>query len=939
MRILALVSVLLLSAAPAAGGGILPDSLFLEGLEAAGLHPDELTCFPESNDEDPFRLPLIRSLMRRPALADSLLPLLREELFADPAEQDPLGAPDLAFLARLGARLHPDLAAKPPLPWEGARIDLLESMGEFPHSPERYFGNLMPVLLDQRRHALRELDADERALLFAESPRLLEQSDAGEAADDPVTLRRLEETEGARIDAALALWARCDRSLLYRAHLRFLRDAIWYARILLLETYANPERRPAALPGRDHEFANARAQGELLHMADTPYGAVAVGGEGTNRYEGEFLFILDLGGDDCYRLASIAPTAVDDPRGFRCLFDLAGDDLWESAAPFALAGAFLGASLLVDEAGDDIYRAADFDLGCGWLGTGILVDRAGDDLYAGGSAVMGAGGGGLGLLRDLTGEDVYRAELYAQGFGWVGGCGVLDERGGGDVYAVAPKHTDILRYEDHSLTLSQGFSIGARPDWSGGIGILRDAAGNDSYLADIYGQGSAYWYALGLLLDEGGNDSYDAYQYAQGAGIHLALGFLLDDGGNDSYSSHGVGQGCGHDLAFGLLRDAAGNDRYSCDDLSQGAGSANGIGMLLDGGGLDGYLTKSDTAPAYGNPRRHFGSVGLLVDGSGEDWFSARGESGERHGSLEGTLLDRDVAIAGPVWNPGEAVPYRAAAWTMNDYFLMASSGEPRFRDWQKAGMDSLTANPEAAIAALIPHFDTDVARRRHRIKDALKTIGAPAVPALRELLREGPSEYRRQAAWCLEEIGDPRAFPDLMALLAEPRDHRDEVSALAALARLNDLGRVQRKLLLRACEKLLAREESHVFVRKEIAYLLGRQELGGHAHLVSLAADPHYAPRWMAREALAERKGWGRALGIEWRRALDTGDLPGALRLSRLLSLRPARELRVRLREAERSSLADAPSLRAALRRALDAHPAGGSLPLAAVGRRFAGR
>ena len=44
-------------------------------------------------------------------------------------------------------------------------------------------------------------------------------------------------------------------------------------------------------------------------------------------------------------------------------------------------------------------------------------------------------------------------------------------------------------------------------------------------------------------------------------------------------------------------------------------------------------------------------------------------------------------------------------------------------------------------------------------------------------------------------------------------------------------------------------------------------------------------------------------------------------------------------LREAERSSLAEAPSLRAALRRALDAHPAGGSLPLAAVGRRFAGR
>jgi hypothetical protein len=926
MRSILTALCLLTLAGAAVAGPVLPDSLLRPGLEAAWLSADELSCYPESHERDPFRLNIVDAIMARPTAADSLLPRLEAALFAAPVEEDPLGAPDLSFLTRLGRWLHEDLASKPDAPWEDARIDLLVSHGDRPLEPARYFHGLMSTLIAQRRHALGDLDTDELSRLVAESPALLEETGGGDSVSNPIALRRAEDAESERINGVLELWTRVDRSLLYRMGLRFLRDGAWYARILATETYLDPERRPEPLPDTRHEFPDGSvATGELLYAASGPWGNLVVGAEGENHYRGDFLFLLDLGGDDLYRLGGNRPDTPADLAGgdgFRCLVDLAGEDRYEAQANFALAGSFLGAALLDDESGNDSYRARDFDLGCGWLGTAVLVDRAGDDLYAGGTAVMGAGGGGLGLLRDNSGGDVYRAELYAQGFAWVGGCGVLEDREGGDVYAVLPTYTDILRYEDHSLTLSQGFSIGARPRYSGGLGILRDATGNDSYLADIYGQGSGYWFALGLLHDEAGNDSYDAYQYAQGAGIHLALGFLLDDAGNDSYSSHGVGQGCGHDLAFGLLRDGGGNDRYACDDLSQGAGSANGIGMLLDTSGLDGYLAKSKTAPAYGNPRRHFGSIGLLVDGSGEDWFSAPGVPGERRGSLEGTLLDRDVAIAGPLWDPGEATPYRSSAWTMEEYFLMASSGEPRFREWQAAGMDSLTANPEAAIAALIPHFDTEVARRRHRIKDALKTIGKPAVDPLRLLLREGPPASWRQAVWCLENIGDAAAFPELMTLLSEPRNYRDEVSALAALARLADLPPAPARILERACEQRVAPGEGHPFVRKELAYLIGRQFPERTDLLLVLAADPHYAPRWMARRALAQRENWGPAFRRAWRAALRAPQVDTASRLARLLTLRSARETASLLGEARRSRHHDDPAFGRALDRALADHP-----------------
>ncbi len=289
---------------------------------------------------------------------------------------------------------------------------------------------------------------------------------------------------------------------------------------------------PAALivdPGGDDVYERAPASG----------GAISV--------------IVDLGGNDRYGGSDVAV------RGLSALFDLAGDDRYEMSGP-GIASAIAGASLLVDASGDDRYRAPYFGQAFAAFGIAALIERGGDDSYdidawGQGSAFTG----GLALLWDVAGNDRYTARGLADAY----------ERGGG-------------------LSGSQGTAMGIRTMLPGGVGILRDDGGNDTYIAEMFAQGSGYFYGVGLLWDRGGDDRYQAIRYAQGAGVHAAVGVLRDEGGDDRYDlSFGVGQGMGLDLAVGALVDTAGDDRYAARVLAQATGTANGVGILLDGGGAD----------------------------------------------------------------------------------------------------------------------------------------------------------------------------------------------------------------------------------------------------------------------------------------------------------------------------------------------------------------
>lgn len=374
---------------------------------------------------------------------------------------------------------------------------------------------------------------------------------------------------------------------------------------------------------RNPELIDQLARCDLITLfrdIKTPLGRVAVRGSGNDRYEGFYDLIIDLGGDDEYRLSR-----ADEPHS-QIIIDCGGHDLYLAQSDLCFGAGRFSTGILDDWAGNDFYRADEYSLGCGLFGVGILRDRAGDDTYQGNLATQGAAAFGVGLLLDDQGRDSYTASIYSQGFGFIMGAAALVDRQGNDRYAVGWKYGDILRYEDHYLSLSQGFGYGLRPHFSGGIGLLIDGDGNDQYSADIFGQGASYWYGIGGLVDYRGNDTYVAYQYAQGAATHMCLAALHDYAGDDLYSSKGVSQGCGHDIAFALLLDADGNDQYSATDLSQAAGSANGIGMLIDLRGDDGHIARvASNTHGYGNPRREFGSIGLFLDLGGKDDYRGQG--------------------------------------------------------------------------------------------------------------------------------------------------------------------------------------------------------------------------------------------------------------------------------------------------------------------------
>jgi hypothetical protein len=207
----------------------------------------------------------------------------------------------------------------------------------------------------------------------------------------------------------------------------------------------------------------------------------------------------------------------------------------------------------------------------------------------------------------------------------VRGAGWLIDRAGHDRYLAGNRERDWGRHADRFLSLAQAFSIGLRPFAGGGFAALVDLGGNDTYVADVYGQGVSYWYSAAFLIDADGNDTYRMFHYGQGSGIHLSLGLLSDEAGDDSYTGSILAQGNAHDYAVGLLIDRAGNDTYTADSYSQGRGLYNALGVLIEGGGDDVYSarhTNECQGLGHDGGPREYGSLGLLLDEGGHDEYA-----------------------------------------------------------------------------------------------------------------------------------------------------------------------------------------------------------------------------------------------------------------------------------------------------------------------------
>lgn len=744
----------------------------------------------------------------------------------------------------------------------------------------RFFSDAAAAFVASTRDAEQLLDLAYRSIEPAEREHLLAVAPAffGEAEHPEDRLRKgmLHFEVGATIDTTFAMTdkrvldaaARLDRRSLHLAARRFLAGILDLANTL-------PPPLAGADPTVDSPEVRSlteRIEGDVIAARSSPWGWILWGGAGTNRYPPDVLaqcaVIIDAGGNDFYegRAASAVGGLI---RPFSAVVDLGGDDVYRAEGrPFALAGAVLGIAVLVDTEGDDIYRGDDGSLGAGFFGVGLLHDGSGEDLLDGRSFTQGAGYCGIGYLNSGasphaplgielqpdrafalgmigvpgTGavpvrddeNDTYGAGRYAQGFAGTFGLGILSDVSGNDVYRAGGHrlHAPLLPHDFQSL--AQGFSIGSRPRAAGGIGLLLDEEGNDFYDAEVYAQGTSYWYSSGTLFDGGGNDRYLATQYAQGAGVHLSVGSLWDRGGDDQYvSKHGVVQGTAHDLSVAVFWDESGNDSYVVTD-GQGISLNNAVAVFVDGQGDDIYGTGRDGQGSAGY-RRGFSGAAIFLDLEGKDAYPANrlpldGASWSNSDFAIGIDLDRDTKL------PDEEIPEIVltpadSARAVTELFATASlwevgSAREKVRRARKAliakGTEAVRyatgaigtpalyehgeplasdnglvyrtlealagAYPDSFVAQIFPRLhDPNVQVQRNVISLLGDLKRRDARTALEEMLRDDAEEkHWVRILEALGKIGDLEAAPALRPFL-DDRDERRRIQATAGLKALRD--------------------------------------------------------------------------------------------------------------------------------------------------------
>ena len=379
-------------------------------------------------------------------------------------------------------------------------------------------------------------------------------------------------------------------------------------------------------------------KGRFTAIRETPAGLILIGDRGPNVYGMEASLIIDLGGDDVYLNNAGAPvyeihekavSGIRYPSGI--VIDFEGNDRYLSPKFAAVASGFFGLGIILDMAGNDFYDGDLLSEGASFFGMGCLMDMAGDDTYVCREGGQGCAFFGGALLFDGNGNDLYQGAKYVQGFGGPLGLGKLNDLKGTDHYRAGWKHASHYGTKNVYQACSQGVGWGFRGHAAGGIGILHDFDGDDSYEAGNFAQGTGYFLGMGVLRDNAGNDVYAASRYCQGAAAHRAVGAFLDFKGNDVYSGKiAANQGAAWDLSVGCFLDNAGNDSYSAGDLSLGAGAQNAVGLFYDGEGNDRYQSPPGSlgfsgSLSYGDGRNG-GNLGIFLDvGGGNDDYAMKG--------------------------------------------------------------------------------------------------------------------------------------------------------------------------------------------------------------------------------------------------------------------------------------------------------------------------
>ncbi len=165
----------------------------------------------------------------------------------------------------------------------------------------------------------------------------------------------------------------------------------------------------------------------------------------------------------------------------------------------------------------------------------------------------------------------------------------------------------------------------------------------------------------------------------------------------------------------------------------------------------------------------------------------------------------------------------------LDSLFIIASSGEVRYRDMNEPAMDSIAAYGVEAVPFLIEKFKTKSARERWTVIWTLERIGSPAVPDLVAALKRPDDLIVQRVCWALGDIGDTAAVVPLIAVsdkeswqvrdqaitaLGKIGDERGSETVSAALA--DTIGQVRKSAAV-ACRKLQV-----PLIEAELVHMLG---------------------------------------------------------------------------------------------------------------------
>jgi len=421
------------------------------------------------------------------------------------------------------------------------------------------------------------------------------------------------------------------------------------------------------------DFYSDTARAREKFTINTDNGTLSVYGCADDLHDADELFLIDIGGHDTYHNNAGACCSPHD--GVAVCIDHAGNDQYRAPDRDHVQGfGTLGAGFLIDISGDDTYEARHFSQGAGIAGVGALWDLNGDDHYCAQTFCQGAGAFGLGISLDNAGNDQYDCASLGQGGATTLGMGVLSDLAGNDTYC--------LNWAGDKNALGQmpGYGQGGALSFRhypwrkkltayGGIGMLTDAGGNDSYSSKGWCvQGGSYIMSLGVLHDGGGDDTYYA-QSGQGSGIHVTNAILIDRQGNDKYEGEFRCGGSGGDRTPGFLIDYQGNDTYISKTSSYGTGvKPFSYSLFIDYRGDDTYICGEPKGKITFNNWDSFGGVwpesepylwpyAMCLDLAGADSYQVRNRmnNSERHSFGHGIHIDMEWPkgdVIGPVSNP-----------------------------------------------------------------------------------------------------------------------------------------------------------------------------------------------------------------------------------------------------------------------------------------------